>query len=80
MTSATTTAGVDDQFTSADWALFLSVATIWGSSFLLIDIGLDALPPGVITLMRVALGALALAVLPLPRRHTKSSPATASAC
>ena len=71
MTSATTTAGVDGQFTSADWALFLSVATIWGSSFLLIDIGLDALPPGVITLMRVALGALALAVLPLPRRHTK---------
>ncbi len=62
---------VDDQFTSADWGLFLSVAAIWGASFLFIDIGLDALPPGVITLMRVGLGALALAVLPLPRQHTK---------
>jgi drug/metabolite transporter (DMT)-like permease len=54
--------------------LFLSVAVIWGASFLFIDIGLDALPPGVITLMRVGLGALALAVLPLPRQHTKIRP------
>jgi drug/metabolite transporter (DMT)-like permease len=54
--------------------LFLSVAVIWGASFLFIDIGLDALPPGVITLMRVGLGAVALAVLPLPRQHTKIRP------
>ena len=65
----------DDQFTSTDWGLFLSVAAIWGASFLFIDIGLDALPPGVITLMRVALGALALAVLPLPCQRTKIAPA-----
>jgi drug/metabolite transporter (DMT)-like permease len=65
----------DDQFTSADWGLFLSVATIWGASFLFIDIGLDALPPGVITLQRVGLGALALAVLPLPRQRTEILPA-----
>ena len=52
----------------------MSVALIWGASFLFIDIGLDALPPGVITLMRVGLGALALAVLPLPRRRTKIRP------
>ena len=64
----------DDRFTSADWGLFVSVAVIWGASFLFIDIGLDALPPGVITLMRVGLGALALAVLPLPRQHTKIRP------
>ena len=64
----------DEQFTSADWGLFVSVAVIWGASFLFIDIGLDALPPGVITLMRVGLGALALAVLPLPRQHTKIRP------
>lgn len=59
---------VDDQFTPTDWSLFVAVATIWGASFLFIDIGLDALPPGVITLMRVGLGALALAVI--PRRRT----------
>lgn len=63
-----------DQFSPTDWALFLAVSGIWGSSFLFIDIGLDALPPGVITLMRVGLGALALAVLPLPRQHTKIAP------
>jgi drug/metabolite transporter (DMT)-like permease len=72
--TSTTPAPVDDRFTSSDWGLFLSVAVIWGASFLFIDIGLDALPPGVITLMRVGLGALALAVLPLPRQHTKIRP------
>ncbi|HSP28385.1 MAG TPA: DMT family transporter [Ilumatobacteraceae bacterium] len=69
--TTTTTPPVDDRFTSADWGLFVSVAVIWGASFLFIDIGLDALPPGVITLLRVGLGALALAVLPLPRQHTR---------
>jgi drug/metabolite transporter (DMT)-like permease len=72
--TATTSPPVDDRFASADWGVFLSVAVIWGASFLFIDIGLDALPPGVITLMRVGLGALALAVLPLPRQHTKIRP------
>ena len=62
-----TTAANDDQFTSRDWALFLAVSGIWGSSFLFIAIGLDALPPGLITLMRVSLGAIALAVLPRER-------------
>ena len=71
MTSTTPTAARTDgdQFSTVDWGLFLAVAVIWGSSFLLIDIGLDSLPPGVITLGRVALGALALAVLPFPRRR-----------
>jgi drug/metabolite transporter (DMT)-like permease len=72
--TTTTTPPVDDRFTSTDWTLFLAVAGIWGASFLFIDIGLDALPPGVITLMRVGLGALALAVLPLPRQHTRIRP------
>ena len=58
---------IDDQFTPTDWSLFVAVATIWGSSFLFIDIGLDALPPGVITLMRVGLGALALVAVPRRR-------------
>jgi drug/metabolite transporter (DMT)-like permease len=63
----------EGQFTPTDWSLFVAVATIWGASFLFIDIGLDALPPGVITLMRVGLGALALAVI--PRRRTRVHPA-----
>ncbi len=54
----------DGSFTPNDWLLFISVAVIWGSSFLLIDIGLDAFPPGLITLLRVGSGALALALLP----------------
>lgn len=57
----------DGSFTPQDWALFVSVAAIWGSSFLLIDIGLDALPPGPITFLRVGSGALALALLPKPK-------------
>ncbi len=57
----------EGRFAAVDWALFLAVAGIWGSSFLFIDIGLDALPPGLITLVRVGLGAGALAVLPRRR-------------
>ncbi len=53
----------DGAFAPQDWALFLSVALIWGSSFLLIDIGLDAFPPGFITLLRVGSGAAALWLL-----------------
>jgi drug/metabolite transporter (DMT)-like permease len=65
----------DSQFTPADWSLFLAVGGIWGASFLFIDIGLDSLPPGVITLMRVGLGALALAVVLLPRPSAPIAPA-----
>lgn len=71
-TTPTTPAPIDDRFTSADWGLFLSVGLIWGASFLLIDIGLDSLPPGVITLLRVGLGALALAVLARQREPLHS--------
>jgi drug/metabolite transporter (DMT)-like permease len=63
---------VDDRFDSRDWGLFLSIGVIWGASFLFIDIGLDALPPGVITFMRVGLGALALTAM--PRRRTTIRP------
>jgi len=62
----------DGQFAAQDWAMFLAMAAIWGSSFLFIDIGLDALPPGLITLLRVGLGAVALTVL--PRRRTPIDP------
>ena len=58
---------MDERFTSHDWALFVSVSCIWGASFLFIDIGLDAMPPGLITLLRVGLGAAALALVPRQR-------------
>ncbi len=63
----------DVHFEVTDWALLLSLSAIWGSSFLLMAIGLDAFEPGLVTLLRVGLGALTLAGLPgargkIPRR------------
>lgn len=57
----------DHAFAPLDWLVFLAVSGIWGASFLFIAIGLDSLEPGVVTLMRVGLGALTLALLPGPR-------------
>ncbi len=53
-----------EPFAKGDWALFVSIAVIWGSSFLLIAIGLESLEPGLVTWLRVGLGAAALAVVP----------------
>lgn len=47
-------------FGPVEWALLLGTASIWGSSFLWIAIGLDSLHPSVIALGRTALGALVL--------------------
>jgi drug/metabolite transporter (DMT)-like permease len=63
-----------EAFAPVDWALFVAIGTIWGASFLFIDIGLDALPPGLITLMRVGLGALALAIARRSRARTRIAP------
>lgn len=54
-------------FSPIDWTLFAGVSLIWGSSFLLMAIGLEAFHPGLITLMRVGLGAAALWLLPRAR-------------
>ena len=56
-----------DAFGSAEWGLLTAIALIWGSSFLFMDIGLEALRPGVITMVRVLLGAVALALVPRAR-------------
>lgn len=56
-----------EAFTATDWALFVSLAMIWGSSFLFIAIGLDAFHPGLVTLLRVGLGAAFLALIPKTR-------------
>ena len=55
-------------FTAADWALFCAISTIWGASFLLIDVALDAFRPGLITFLRVAGGAATLWLVPAARR------------
>jgi drug/metabolite transporter (DMT)-like permease len=47
-------------FTVLDWTLFAGIGVIWGSSFLLIAIGLEAFEPGLITWLRVGSGASVL--------------------
>jgi drug/metabolite transporter (DMT)-like permease len=54
-------------FTPLDWALFSSISLIWGSSFLFMAIGLDAFHPGLVTLLRVGLGSVVLALVPRAR-------------
>lgn len=66
----TTSAGTHlGAFTMLDWALFLSIGGIWGSSFLFIAIGLHAFEPGLITWLRVCLGASVLWLVPAARQH-----------
>lgn len=66
----TTTAGTHlGAFTPLDWTMFLSIGLIWGSSFLLIAIGLDAFEPGLVTWLRVIFGASALWLVPAARQR-----------
>ncbi len=55
-------------FAPLDWGFVLGAASIWGGSFLFMAIGLDAFEPGVVTLLRVGFGGLALLVVPGARR------------
>lgn len=57
-----------EAFGPAEWGLLATIATVWGSSFLLIDIGLAAFDPGVIAMVRLILGATALALFSRARR------------
>jgi drug/metabolite transporter (DMT)-like permease len=54
-------------FAPGDWVVFASIGLIWGSSFVLISIGLEAFEPGLVTWLRVVAGALALSLLPAGR-------------
>ncbi|QBI19762.1 DMT family transporter [Egibacter rhizosphaerae] len=65
-----TSAGrLSEAFGAPEWGLLTALAFMWGSSFLFIDIGLEALRPGVVTLARVALGAAAVALVSRARRR-----------
>lgn len=55
-------------FSPLDWMLFIAIGAIWGSSFLFIAIGLRAFEPGLVTWLRVMLGAAALWLVPGARR------------
>ncbi len=54
-------------FGPMEWGLLLFTAGIWGSSFLLIAIGIDAFSPGLVTFGRILFGTLGLAVMPAAR-------------
>ena len=66
----TTSAGTHlGSFTPLDWAMFASIGSICGSSFLLIAIGLDAFEPGLITWLRIVCGASVLWLVPAARQR-----------
>jgi drug/metabolite transporter (DMT)-like permease len=64
----TTSHGLNRQaFSATDWLLFGSLSLIWGSSFLLMAIGLDSFHPGLVTLLRVGFGAGFMLLVPRAR-------------
>mgnify|MGYP001604715365 FL=1 len=65
-----------DAFTVTDWGLLATTALVFGSSFVFIEVGLQALAPAVIALARLALGTATLWLLPRTRR-TRLEPADA---
>jgi len=65
----TTSAGTNlDAFGPREWGLLAAIASIWGSSFLFMEIGLEAFHPTVVTMARVGLGAATLALVPRARQ------------
>lgn len=55
-------------FAATDWILIPAVALAYGSSFVLIEIALEAFPPTVIVFMRLCIGVLLLAGIPAARQ------------
>ena len=62
-----------DGFRPLDWATLAAVALMWGSSFLLIDIGVEHLEPALVAWLRLAFGAATLALVPAARRAVPRS-------
>lgn len=54
-------------FTARDWLLVICTVLMWGSSFIFIKLGLEDFAPASITWLRIALGAVTLALIPAAR-------------
>lgn len=67
--SSTRTRDRTAAFTGGDWGLLAAVALMWGSSFLLIEIGLEHLHPMTIAWLRILFGAATLALVPAARQR-----------
>lgn len=68
VSTAATVSPSTRSFGAAEWGLLLGISLIWGGSFLFMAIGLEAFAPGLVTWLRVGLGALTLAAIPAARR------------
>lgn len=62
-----------DAFAPSDWAGLATVAAIWGSSFLLIDIGVDHFAPPLVAMLRLTFCVIVLAMFPSARRSVPRS-------
>lgn len=57
-----TAVGSNAAFGLLDWVLLVSIAFIWGTSFLWIKLAVAAFKPGLVAWLRVALGCLVMSV------------------
>ena len=57
-----------DAFATQDWAWLVSVALIWGSSYLLIAYGVEHFEPALVAFLRLSFGVAVLAMIPAARR------------
>ncbi|HWC33093.1 MAG TPA: DMT family transporter [Actinomycetota bacterium] len=57
-----------EAFGATEWGLLAAIAAMWGSSYLLIAVGLEAFPPTLIALLRLAFGAVAVGAFRRARR------------
>lgn len=64
----TTDGSKSGSFGPAEWSMLGFLAIVWGASFLLIAIGLDAFTPGMVAWLRLIVAVLVLSALPAVRR------------
>lgn len=57
-----------EAFGPAEWGFLAAIALMWGSSFVFIEIGISSFRPALVTLLRIVLGAAAIALVPRARR------------
>ena len=57
-----------EAFGPVEWGLLAGIALMWGSSFIFIAEALDAMRPGLIAFLRIALGAVAVSFAPAARK------------